>query len=95
MELSTFTNFKWKLDLDALFQGAAGYTTNFGSAGYGGISGRNLLQKKFQFENRSLLGANGDIEVLKDSTCFYNWWCASSDPAVMTSQVILLPKVRH
>ena len=64
---STFTNFKWgNWSLDALFQGASGYTTNFSSAaGYGGISGHQTIAKKFQFENRSLLGANGDIEVLR------------------------------
>jgi hypothetical protein len=64
---STFTSFKWKnWSVDALFQGATGYTVNFTSAaGYGGISGHQTVAKKFQFENRSLLGANGDIEVLR------------------------------
>ena len=64
---STFTSFKWKnWSIDALFQGATGYTVNFGdAAGYGGISGHQSVAKKFQFENRSLLGANGDIEVLR------------------------------
>jgi TonB-linked SusC/RagA family outer membrane protein len=64
---STFTSFKWKnWSVDALFQGATGYTVNFTSAaGYGGISGHQTIAKKFQFENRSLLGPNGDIEVLR------------------------------
>jgi len=64
---STFTSFKWKnWSVDALFQGATGYSVNFTSAaGYGGISGHQTVAKKFQFENRSLLGANGDIEVLR------------------------------
>ncbi len=64
---STFTSFKWKnWSIDALFQGATGYTVNFGdAAGYGGISGHQTVAKKYQFENRSLLGANGDIEVLR------------------------------
>ena len=64
---STFTSFKWKnWSIDALFQGATGYTVNFtDAAGYGGISGHQSVAKKYQFENRSLLGANGDIEVLR------------------------------
>ena len=62
-----------KLESDALFQGASGYTTNFtGPAGYGGISGHQSALQKVSVENRSLLGANGDIEVLKIPTCFYN-----------------------
>ena len=54
----------WSLDM--LWQGATGYTITFGgAAGPWSHSGHQSVSKSFAYENRSLRGANGDIEILR------------------------------
>ena len=54
----------WSLDM--LWQGATGYTITFGgAAGPWSHSGHQTVSKSFAYENRSLRGANGDIEILR------------------------------
>ena len=54
----------WSLDM--LWQGATGYTITFGgSAGPWSHSGHQTVSKSFAYENRSIRGANGDIEILR------------------------------
>ena len=54
----------WNLDM--LWQGATGYTITFGgAAGPWSHSGHQSVSKSFAYENRSLRGANGDIEILR------------------------------
>ena len=49
-----------------LWQGAEGYTIAFGgSSGPWSHSGHQSVAKSFAYENRSILGANGDIEVVR------------------------------
>ena len=49
-----------------LLQGASGYSITFaGNSGPWSASGHQAVAKDFAFENRSILGANGDIEVLR------------------------------
>ncbi|MDG1830386.1 MAG: SusC/RagA family TonB-linked outer membrane protein [Flavobacteriaceae bacterium] len=64
---STNMSFKFKnWNLDMLWQGASGYTITFGgAAGPWSHSGHQTVAKSFAYENRSLRGANGDIEVVK------------------------------
>ena len=50
-----------------LWQGAAGYSITFGgSAGPWSHSGHQTVAKSFAYENRSIRGANGDIEILRE-----------------------------
>ena len=54
----------WSLDM--LWQGATGYTITFGGkASPWSHSGHQSVAKSFAYENRSLRGANGDIEILR------------------------------
>jgi hypothetical protein len=49
-----------------LWQGATGYTITFGGkASPWSHSGHQSVAKSFAYENRSLRGANGDIEILR------------------------------
>ena len=63
---STWTRASWgNWSIDALWQGAAGYSINFtGSGSWQGLSAHQSIPKQFVFDNRSIVGANGDIEVL-------------------------------
>ena len=65
---STNMGAKWKnWSLDMLWQGAAGYSITFGgSAGPWSHSGHQTVAKSFAYENRSIRGANGDIEILRE-----------------------------
>ena len=64
---STNMNFEYKnWSLNMLWQGASGYSITFaGNSGPWSASGHQAVAKDFAFENRSILGANGDIEVLR------------------------------
>lgn len=64
---STWTTAKWgNWSVDALWQGAAGYSINFtGSGSWQGLNSHQAIPKQFVFDNRSLVGPNGDIEVLR------------------------------
>lgn len=65
---STNMGAKWKnWSLDMLWQGAAGYSLTFGgAAGPWSHSGHQTVAKSFAYENRSIRGANGDIEILRE-----------------------------
>ena len=64
---STWTSAKWgNWSIDALWQGAAGYSINFtGSGSWQGLNSHQSIPKQFVFNNRSLVDANGDISVLR------------------------------
>ena len=64
---STWTSAKWgNWSVDALWQGAAGYSINFtGSGSWQGLNSHQSIPKQFVFDNRSLVDANGDISVLR------------------------------
>ena len=64
---STNMGAKWKnWSVDMLWQGASGYTITFGgAAGPWSHSGHQTVSKNFAYENRSIRGANGDIEILR------------------------------
>jgi len=49
-----------------LWQGASGYSITFsGKASPWSHSGHQSVSKSFAYENRSIRGANGDIEILR------------------------------
>ena len=52
--------------VDALFQGAAGYTVTFsGTVSWQGLNSHQGVPKKFAFDNRSIKDANGDVSILR------------------------------
>jgi TonB-linked SusC/RagA family outer membrane protein len=64
---SAWTSAKWgNWSIDALWQGASGYSINFsGSGSWQGLNSHQAIPKQFVFDNRSLVDANGDISVLR------------------------------
>ena len=64
---SAWTSARWgNWSIDALWQGASGYSINFtGSGSWQGLNSHQGIPKQFVFDNRSLVDANGDISVLR------------------------------
>jgi hypothetical protein len=61
---STWTNASWgNWSVSALFQGAAGYSINFGL--WQGLNSHQSIPTQVAYDNRSIKGANGDVEVLR------------------------------
>ena len=64
---SSWTNAKWgNWSVQALWQGAAGYTIQFGGPqSWQGLNSHQSVPTQVAYENRSIKGANGDIEILR------------------------------
>mgnify|MGYP005691398725 FL=1 len=64
---SSWTNASWgNWSVSALWQGAAGYSINFGgTSSWQGLNSHQSIPTVAAYENRSIKGANGDIEVLR------------------------------
>jgi len=64
---SAWTSARWgNWSIDALWQGASGYSITFsGSGSWQGLNSHQSIPKQFVFDNRSIRGANGDIEILR------------------------------
>ena len=64
---SAWTSARWgNWSIDALWQGASGYSILFsGSGSWQGLNSHQGIPKQFVFDNRSIRGANGDIEILR------------------------------
>lgn len=63
---STWTNASWgRWSVNVLWQGAAGFSTAFSGAGsWQGLSGNQIVPTLNVFNNRSVVGSDGDIEIL-------------------------------
>ena len=64
---SAWTSARWgNWSIDALWQGASGYSITFsGSGSWQGLNSHQSIPKQFVWDNRSIRGANGDIEILR------------------------------
>ena len=64
---STWTNARWgNWSVQALWQGASGYTINFGgTASWQGLNSHQSIPTQVAYDNRSIKGPNGDVEVLR------------------------------
>ena len=64
---STWTNARWgNWSVQALWQGASGYTINFGgTASWQGLNSHQSIPTQVAYDNRSIKGANGDVEILR------------------------------
>ena len=64
---STWTNARWgNWSVQALWQGASGYTINFGgTASWQGLNSHQSIPTQVVYDNRSIKGANGDVEILR------------------------------
>ena len=64
---STWTNARWgNWSVQALWQGATGYTVTFGgTASWQGLNSHQAIPTQVAYDNRSVKGANGDVEILR------------------------------
>ena len=64
---SSWTNASWgNWSVSALWQGAAGYSIQFGGPqSWQGLNSHQSIPSQVAYDNRSIKGANGDVEVLR------------------------------